>query len=197
MDRLGRLARSLEVFPILLTQKVSDALDAGLAGYISRGLIMHISDVAEARASFQLFKLDADPGADDPGDSETEDGRRDTDDDTPRCTGGGVRLAQSLKALADCDRRVHRGARSATTSTWPDAACRPRSSIPDWFIRIASTNGLDIRARDQAHGGGRAGPIHTGRRRGTPDHSASAPGRAGESGRAPHTWQRMSVAACR
>ncbi len=61
MDRLGRLARSLEVFPILLTQKVSDALAAGLAGYISRGLIMHISDVAEARASFQLFKLDPTP----------------------------------------------------------------------------------------------------------------------------------------
>ncbi len=54
-----------------------------------------------------------------------------------------------MKALTDGARRVHRGA----VGYHIDLAgrCVPTEiSIPDWFIRIASTNGLDIRARDQA-----------------------------------------------
>lgn len=58
MERLGRLARSQGVLPMLFTQRVSDAVNAGLSGYISRGLIMHIKDEDEARAACQLFKLD-------------------------------------------------------------------------------------------------------------------------------------------
>lgn len=60
VERLGRLARSQEVFPILYTQRVSDAVNAGLSGYISRGLIMAIADPEEARAACELFKLEAD-----------------------------------------------------------------------------------------------------------------------------------------
>ncbi|MCL6423677.1 ATP-binding protein [Brachybacterium sp. JHP9] len=58
MNRLGRLARSQRVLPILMTQRVTDALDAGLEGYISRGIILHISDAAEARAACQLFGVE-------------------------------------------------------------------------------------------------------------------------------------------
>lgn len=60
VERLGRLARSQEVFPILYTQRVSDAVNAGLTGYISRGLIMAIADPDEARAACELFKLEPD-----------------------------------------------------------------------------------------------------------------------------------------
>lgn len=58
MERLGRLARSQRVFPVLMTQRVSDAVDSGLAGYISRGIILHISDEEESRAACELFKVE-------------------------------------------------------------------------------------------------------------------------------------------
>jgi hypothetical protein len=58
VDRLGRLARSQQVLPVLLTQKTTDALSAGLAGYISRGFIMSISDRDEAVAALKLFRLE-------------------------------------------------------------------------------------------------------------------------------------------
>ncbi|RYG78813.1 hypothetical protein EU513_00440 [Yimella sp. RIT 621] len=58
LDRIGRLVRQLRVLPILYTQRVSDAVNAGLTGFISRGLIMHIADREEALAACALFKLE-------------------------------------------------------------------------------------------------------------------------------------------
>lgn len=58
MQRLGRLARSQEVLPELYTQKATDALDAGLAGSISRGLILPL-DREEAKAALEMFKVEA------------------------------------------------------------------------------------------------------------------------------------------
>ena len=148
MDRLGRLARSLEVFPVLLTQKVSDALEAGLAGYISRGLIMHISDVNEARAAFELFKLNATPERMARVTAKPRMGGETSDEDIATSTGVAFDW-RSLKALVDFDRRVHRG----SVGYHIDLAgrCVPvEIVIPDWFIKVASTNGLDIRAREEA-----------------------------------------------
>ena len=54
-----------------------------------------------------------------------------------------------MKALVDFDRRVHRG----SVGYHIDLAgrCVPvEIVIPDWFIKVASTNGLDIRAREDA-----------------------------------------------
>jgi hypothetical protein len=51
MDRLGRVARSLQVLPCLFTQRVTDALNARLEGYISRLAIRPITDPDEARAA--------------------------------------------------------------------------------------------------------------------------------------------------
>lgn len=48
VERLGRLARSQGVLPILYTQRVSDALKAELTGYISRSFILPIEDRIEA-----------------------------------------------------------------------------------------------------------------------------------------------------
>jgi len=61
MERLGRLARSQGVLPMMFTQRVSDATKAGLAGYISRGLILPIADHVEAEAACELFSLEATP----------------------------------------------------------------------------------------------------------------------------------------
>lgn len=61
MERLGRLARSQRVLPVLMTQRVTDATDAGLQGYISRGIILHIADHDEAKAACDLFKVEASP----------------------------------------------------------------------------------------------------------------------------------------
>lgn len=61
MERLGRLARSMRVFPVLITQRVTDALNAGLAGYISRGIILAIKDDEESLAACKLFKVDPTP----------------------------------------------------------------------------------------------------------------------------------------
>jgi hypothetical protein len=146
MDRLGRLARSLEVFPILLTQKMSDALHAGLAGYISRGLIMSIGDTGEARAAFELFKLDPTPERMTRVRAKPKLGGETSDADNDRA---GVFDWRSLRALISPDRVVHRGA----VGYHVDLAgrCVPvEIVIPDWFIRVASTNGLDIRAREHA-----------------------------------------------
>lgn len=61
VERLGRLARAQQVLPILMTQRVTDALNAGLTGYISRGLVLPQSDPAEAKASFEMFGLEPTP----------------------------------------------------------------------------------------------------------------------------------------
>ena len=61
MDAIGRTARSLRVLPIMYTQKCTDPLRAGLAGYISRILILPIEDEHEARAACGLARLEATP----------------------------------------------------------------------------------------------------------------------------------------
>ncbi len=58
MDAIGRTARSLRVLPILCTQKCTDPLRAGLAGYISRILILPIEDETGARAACGLARLE-------------------------------------------------------------------------------------------------------------------------------------------
>lgn len=61
LERLGRLARSQQVLPVLYTQRVTDVVKIGLSGYISRGIIMHLKDESEARAACELFKLEPTP----------------------------------------------------------------------------------------------------------------------------------------
>jgi hypothetical protein len=60
VDRLDRLAGSQRVSPMLATQKVSDAVNAGLAGAISRGFILHLPE-REAYAACELFDVEPTP----------------------------------------------------------------------------------------------------------------------------------------
>lgn len=64
VERLGRLARSWQVLPIALTQRVSDALDRNLQSYISRALILPLKDPVEASAACRLAGISAGPRTD-------------------------------------------------------------------------------------------------------------------------------------
>lgn len=137
MERLGRLARSQRVFPLMFTQRVSDAVNAGLAGYISRGLIGPIQDRGEAIAACELFKL-----------APTEERlARITASET---IGSGSSTApnwNSMRALIDpATRRVHRG------SVWIYCDIQNRAVpvevvIPPSFLARASTNAAEVRQR--------------------------------------------------
>lgn len=137
VERLGRLARSQQVLPELYTQRASDPLKAGLAGYISRGLILPIEDKDEAKAALELFKLEA------------------TDERLTRITGkstlgDGESIApnwSSMRALRDPNtREVLRG----TIGYYSDLAgrCVPVEIVlPPAFLKLASTNSDDLNAR--------------------------------------------------
>lgn len=143
LEKLGRLARSQQVLPMLFTQRVSDAVDANLTGYISRGIILPLSDPAEAQAACELFGLEPTP----------ERIARITDKAT---IGGGdnshgASMAQpnwrSMRHLRD----PNTGATlRGTVAIYADLAGRAvpvEIAIPQSFIAMASTNPDDIRRR--------------------------------------------------
>jgi hypothetical protein len=145
VERLGRLARSQQVMPILLTQRCSDAIDAGLTGYISRGLILPIADREEALAACELFKL--------------EPTRERLERITAKAAIGGTTANdlgapnwRSMRALRDpVTRKMLRGA----VGIYADLSGRAvpvEVKIPDDFLAKASTNPDDIRAREAADG---------------------------------------------
>lgn len=61
VERVGRMARSWKVMPVLFSQRVTDALNIGLDNYISRGLILPIDKESEAVSACLLFGLDPTP----------------------------------------------------------------------------------------------------------------------------------------
>ena len=138
MERLGRLARSQRVFPMLFTQRVTDALNAGLKGYISRGLIGSITDVDEARAACELFKLAPTP----------ERLERITAKEFIGAAGGSTAPNwNSMRALVDpVTREVHRGSVWIYCDT-ANRAIPVEVIIPPAFLARASTNAAEIRQR--------------------------------------------------
>lgn len=143
VERLGRLARSQQVLPILYTQRVKDAVEAGLSGYISRGLIMSIEDPQEARLACELFKLEPTP----------ERMSRITDKAT---RGEGGRLVpnwNSLKPLREGGEdeagEVIRGSVCYYADLSGERAVPVEVKIPASFFRLSSTNPLDIERKLQ------------------------------------------------
>lgn len=137
VERLGRVARSQQVFPILFTQRVTDAVRAGMAGYISRGLLLAFTDVDEARSGCELFRLEATP----------ERIERMLAKET---VGDGPEQAPnwaSMRALRQWPSgNVLRGA----VGLYVDLSGRAvmvEVAIPDEVLRLASTNPEDIRRR--------------------------------------------------
>ena len=145
VERLGRLARSQQVLPVLITQRCTDLTEAGLSGYISRGLILPIADPEEALAACELFKL--------------EPTRERMERITAKAAIGGTTTEdlgapnwRSMRALRDpFTRKVLRGA----VGIYADLSGRAvpvEVKIPDDFLAKASTNPDDIRARDESEG---------------------------------------------
>lgn len=139
VEKMGRLARSQEVLPILYTQRVSDAVRAELAGYISRGLILPIADPDEARAACDLFRLE--PTAE-----------RLSRITAPATVAGAAEQAgapnwASMRALRDpVTRRVLRG----SIGIYKDLASRAvpvEITLPESFLAMSSTNTADLRER--------------------------------------------------
>lgn len=137
IEQLGRLARSQQVLPLLYTQRVKDATDAGLAGYISRGLIMSIEDEAEAMEACKLFKLDPTPER--------------MSRITARATRGGAPNWKSLKPLRDGEGGdVLRGSVCLYSDLSGERTVPVEVRIPDFFFAKASTNPLDIARKREA-----------------------------------------------
>lgn len=146
VERLGRLARSQSILPVLYTQRVSDAVNNGLAGYISRGLIMHISDPEEAEAACALFKLEPDLFVERITMGDKKGGATASIDGAPEWL--------SLKALTmppetpDGPRKVLRG----SVAIYRDLIGRAvpvTVTMPPEFVEIASTNPDDINRKDE------------------------------------------------
>jgi len=140
VERLGRLARSQQVLPMLFTQRISDALNAGLAGYISRGMILPIQDREEAIAACELFKLEPTPQRIDRITAKALiGGTAGTSSRAPNWT--------SMRALRDPKTgRVLRG----TIGIYVDLSGRAvpiEVKVPSDFLLLASTNPEDIRQR--------------------------------------------------
>ena len=147
VERLGRLARSQQVLPMLFTQRVSDAINAGLAGYISRGIIGPIEDVGEAYAACELFNIEP---------TQERIARITAKAEMGSMDGGTAPNWNSMRALIQRDFRtgavmkVHRG----TIGIYADLSGRAipvEITIPAAVLALASTNPEDIRRREEAN----------------------------------------------
>lgn len=156
LKELGRVARSQNIDITLYTQEISDALNAGLGNYLTRGMILHIPDASEATAACQLFGLDpteeridriTNPG----GDASSLDG-----------AGNAGMNYNSLKAIKDPETgAVTRGAVGIDIDV-RGRAVPVEIRIPEPLLPIISTNIDDVDARGDGEskpGGGSQDPV--------------------------------------
>lgn len=139
IDRLGRLARSWNVMPMLFTQKVTDFLDAGLEGYISRGLILPLGDEDQSRAAFELFGLEPTPERISRNTATATVGGSDGE--------GGAPNWASMRHLRDPRTKETLRGSIAYYCDLSGRAVPVQVDIPKWFIELASTNPEDIARR--------------------------------------------------
>lgn len=138
IDRLARLARSWRVFVSMYTQRVTDALNAGIGGAISRGAILPIKDEDEARAACELFRIEA----------TDEVLARITASATKGDSGGTAWNWDSMRALRDSETgQVHRGA-IALYCDISKRAVPTEIVLPKDFLEMSSTTKRDITARE-------------------------------------------------
>lgn len=141
VERLGRLARSQGVLPILYSQKVSDATDKALQNYISRGFILGIKDQGEAHAACELFGLE-------PTDERIE---RITSGSTKGGTVGEEGEEPNWNSLRPLRKgyggKVLRGSVAIYSDLSGDRANTIEIPIPAWFFEKSSTNTVDQEMR--------------------------------------------------
>lgn len=134
LNDIGRLARSQKVLPILYTQTPQGPLNLGLAGYISRGFLGHMSDAEQASAGLRLFRADTEAAL--------------TRVTAPEHLAGGQGLNwNSLKALRDpATKAVMRGA-VFYYADLKERFAPVEVRLPADFLRLASTNPDDVAQR--------------------------------------------------
>jgi hypothetical protein len=136
LDQIGRLARSWDVLPILYTQKPSLQRKIGLKGYLSRGLIGHISDPDEVDAVLDIFSQ-----------SDNDEMRRRIP--APQYLSGGAGLnPDSLRHLPNPKGTpgVARGAVFYHVDM-KNRVAPVEVTLSEEFLRISSTNPDDVRRR--------------------------------------------------
>ena len=142
VQTLGRLARSQQVLPMLFTQRVTDALKAGLTGFISRGIILPLEDYDEALAACQLFKLEPTPLR---MNRITAKGTKSSTNDKAQAPNW-----ESMRALRDPKTgQVVRGS-VAIYSDLHGRAVPVEIMLSPEFLQLASTNPDDIRRREES-----------------------------------------------
>jgi hypothetical protein len=142
IKRLARLARSQNVFPIMYTQKVTDALDAELEGAIGRALIMAITDEKQAILACNTFKIDA------------------TRERIERITANGITGDHgtdpnwdSFRPLYEMGEDGRRHCIRGAVGTYVDIfnrAVNVEITLAEEFLAISSTNPNDIKRRIEA-----------------------------------------------
>lgn len=133
VERLGRLARSQQVFPMMFTQRISDVLEANIQNHISSGIILHTRDRDEAKAAFDLFGVEPTKARMDQTTAMDSTGRKPIFATLPNGERGRV-LRGSVGLYCDANERA------------VDIEIR----LPDDFLQVTSTN-----ARDRARREGR------------------------------------------
>lgn len=141
VERLGRLARSQGVLPILYSQKVTDATEKSLQNYISRGFILGIKDPIEAEAACELFGLEP----------TVERIERITAGSTKGGTVGEEGEEPNWNSLRPLRRgyggKVLRGSVAIYSDLSGDRANMIEIPIPGWFFERSSTNTVDQEVR--------------------------------------------------
>lgn len=141
VERLGRLARSQRVAVFLLTQRVSDALDADITDFISTGIILPMNKESEAVAACKLLDLEPTAGRI----------KRILADATQGGMGGSTAPNwNSMRALYEPGtRKVLRGT-VGIFADLNDRAVTVEIVVPPAFLAKASTNKADVEARAAA-----------------------------------------------
>lgn len=136
LERLGRLARSQRVLPMLFTQRVSDATKAGLTNYTSQILVLPTQDEAESIAALRLAGLEPSPAR-----VARLRARSVVGDQSPEPNW------DSMRALVDPDtREVVRGA-VCLFSDLNGRTIPVEITVPPDFVHHASTNADDEERR--------------------------------------------------
>ncbi|GAA2031213.1 hypothetical protein GCM10009720_09340 [Yaniella flava] len=136
--KLGRLARSQGTDVNLYTQRVTDITNANLNDSVTRGVILHLKSVDEARAACEIFGLEPTPeriGR------ITAAGTLDDDESSPNYN--------SLRALRDPQTGgVVRGTVAIDVDIH-GRAVPVEIRIPQSFLRMASTRASDVAQRKE------------------------------------------------
>ncbi|MGO1851907.1 MAG: hypothetical protein ACTH0V_00675 [Microbacteriaceae bacterium] len=139
-EKLGRLARQMDVFPILYNQTPSTAVEAGVQNYVSRGFLGYLNSPDEAQAGLELFGMK--------GNSDIYDRVLTPRSDPGRTDGVNFNSLQHLYKPGG-EREVIRGSVFYHSDLLGRIAAT-EITLPSEFLALTSTNPDDIRAREAA-----------------------------------------------